>query len=200
MSNKDVSQYFDATEFRETRDNLVYAVGLLGEPKIAIDCGCGAGADIDFLIRNGYLVHGFDIDEEAISRCRVRFSANDKVVLSQSSFVNFEYPRASLVVADASLFFCPTSNFESVWLEICGCLPRDGVFCGSFLGKEDTMAKPGDNPAALWPEVTSFEEREVFELFKKFKLLRFRTHKSSGKTPLGVFHEWHIFEVVAQKL
>lgn len=199
MSNKDVSQYFDATAFRETREDLIYAVGLLGETKIAIDCGCGAGTDIDYLIRYGFTIHGFDIEEEAISRCRARFAANDNVVLSQSSFVNFKYPRASLVVADASLFFCPASNFEKVWSEISRCLLRDGVFCGLFLGKGDTMAQPGDNPAVHWPAVTSFEERDVSELFKNYKLLRFNTHKSSGKTTLGLWHEWHIFQVVAQK-
>lgn len=199
MSNEDVSKYFDATEFRETRENLIYAVSLIEEPKIAIDCGCGAGSDIDYLVRNGFTVHGFDIEEEAILRCRVRFGANDHVMLSQSSFLNYTFPPASLVVAEASLFFCQPSDFEKVWSDICSCLLPNGVFCGSFLGTEDTMAIPGENPSVFWPAVTAFKEQEVEDLFNDLQLLRFNTHKSSGKTSQGISHEWHIFQVVAQK-
>ena len=199
MPHEEIANYFKATESREIRDDLVFAVSMVGEPKIAIDCGCGAGADIDYLARNGFTVHGFDVEQESISRCQSRFGDIDKVVLSESSFSNFEYPEASLVVADASLFFCPSSEFKKVWSDICQCLLQNGVFCGSFLGKEDTMAAPGDNPSVFWPEVTALEEFEVIELFKNFEILRFKTHKSKGKTLQGVAHNWHIFQVVAQK-
>ena len=73
------------------------------------------------------------------------------------------------------------------------------MFCGSFLGLEDTMAEPGDNPSVFWPEVTAFEKSEVKALFKNFEVLRFNVHKSTGKTPQGAIHNWHIFRVVAQK-
>jgi SAM-dependent methyltransferase len=199
MPREEITNYFKATESREIRDDLVFAVSMVSEPKIAIDCGCGAGADIDYLARNGFTVHGFDVEQESISRCQSRFGDIDNVVLSESSFSNFEYPKASLVVADASLFFCPSSEFKKVWSDICQCLLPNGVFCGSFLGKEDTMAAPGDNPSVFWPEVTAFEEMEITELFKSFEVLRFRTHKSKGKTAQGVAHNWHIYQVVAQK-
>ena len=61
------------------------------------------------------------------------------------------------------------------------------------------MAIPGDNPSVFWPEVTAFEEGEVKELFNNLEVLRFNTHRSTGKTPQGVTHNWHIFQVVAQK-
>lgn len=205
MSSGEVSRYFDATEFRKTREDLIFAVGQVIEPKIAIDCGCGAGADIDYLIREGFTVHGFDIEEESLSRCRARFGDYDNVLLSQSSFLNFEYPEASLVVADASLFFCPPSEFKDVWSSIKSCLFADGLFCGSFLGKEDTMAIPGDNPSVLWPaageaSVSVFDKHRVLALFDRFEILRFNTHKSSGMTPEGLLHHWHIYQVVARKL
>ena len=199
MSSEEIAKYFDATESREIREDLVFSVSMVSEPKVAIDCGCGAGADIDYLVRNGFTVYGFDIEQESISRCQSRFNDIDNVVLSKSSFTAFDYPQVSLVVADASLFFCPSSEFKNVWSNIDQCLLPNGVFCGSFLGKEDTMAVPGDNPSVFWPEVTAFEESEVIELFKNFEVLRFKTHKSTGKTPQGVTHNWHIYQVVAQK-
>lgn len=199
MPSEEISKYFDATENREAREDLVFSVSMIDEPKIAIDCGCGAGADIEYLLRNGFTVHGFDIEGESISKCQSRFHGTEKVLLSKESFSTFEYPDASLVVADASLFFCPTSDFEEVWSKIYHCLLPSGIFCGSFLGNEDTMAVPGDNPSVFWPHVTAFKEAEVIALFKQYKVLRFNTHKSSGVTSQGVPHNWHIFQVVAQK-
>jgi SAM-dependent methyltransferase len=199
MSSEEIAKYFDATESREIREDLVFSVGMVSDPKVAIDCGCGAGADIDYLVRNGFRVYGFDIEQESISRCQSRFKGIGNVVLSKSSFTAFDYPQASLVVADASLFFCPSAEFKKVWSNIDKCLLPNGIFCGSFLGKEDTMAVPGENPSVFWPEVTAFEEPEVIELFRNFEILRFKTHKSAGKTPQGITHNWHIYQVVAQK-
>jgi trans-aconitate methyltransferase len=122
MSSEEIVKYFDATEFREIREDLVLAVSMVSEPKVAIDCGCGAGADIDYLTRNGFTVYGFDVEQESVSRCQSRFEGIKNVILSQSSFSTFSYPKASLVVADASLFFCPRSEFKSVWENIYQCL------------------------------------------------------------------------------
>ncbi|MGH1469978.1 MAG: class I SAM-dependent methyltransferase [Cellvibrionaceae bacterium] len=199
MSSVEITKYFDATESREIREDLLFSVSVINDPRVAIDCGCGAGADIEYLVNNGFTVYGFDIEQESISRCQSRFNGVGNVFLSQSSFSTFDYPQASLVVADASLFFCPSSEFDKVWSKIDQCLLPNGLFCGSFLGKEDTMAIPGENPSVFWPEVTAFEESEVMELFKDFEVLRFKTHKSTGKTPQGVTHNWHIIQVVAQK-
>ena len=199
MSSEEISKYFDATESREIREDLVFAINMALEPKIAIDCGCGAGADINYLVRNGFTVYGFDVEQESISRCQSRFEGIKNVILSKSSFSTFDYPQASLVVADASLFFCPSSEFKNVWENIYQCLHPNGVFCGSFLGQEDTMAASNNNPSVFWPEVTVFDEPEVRELFKNFEVLRFNIHKSTGKTSQGVTHNWHIFQVVAQK-
>ena len=199
MSNVEITKYFDATELRGIRDDLIFAVKNVSEPKVAIDCGCGAGADINYLVENDFTVYGFDVEEESISRCKSRFEGIDSVILSRSTFSNFDYPKASLVVADASLFFCPRSEFENVWGKIYECLNPGGVFCASFLGPEDTMASPDNNPSIFWPEVMVFEESEFKGLFQNFEVLRFKVHKSTGKTPQDVTHNWHIFQVVAQK-
>ncbi|MBV1884073.1 MAG: methyltransferase domain-containing protein [Pseudomonadales bacterium] len=199
MTNADITKYFDKTEFREIRKDLVFAIKNISEPKIAIDCGCGAGADIDYLASNDFVVHGFDLEEESISRCKARFKNTDNVFLAKSSFNLFRYPQASLVAADASLFFCPISEFPSVWEKMYECLYPGGIFCGSFLGPEDSMANPG-HPSVFWPDVAVFEEAEVRNLFEYYEILRFNVHRTSGTTLLGTPHDWHIFSVVAKKL
>jgi len=199
MPSAAISKYFDATENRKVRDDLLFAVEGVGEPKIAIDCGCGAGADISYLVSKGFAVYGFDIEEESISRCKARFKNVGGVTISKSSFNSYTFPRASLVVADASLFFCPKSEFTDVWNNIYECLYPNGVFCGSLLGPEDTMAGPEYSVVDYWPAVAVFEEEEAKELFVNFEILRFNVHRSSGTTPDGNLHDWHIFSVVAKK-
>ncbi|MBL4740919.1 MAG: hypothetical protein JKY12_07980 [Sneathiella sp.] len=82
----EIMEYFEATSNRETREDLKLAVKLVGEPKIAIDCGCGAGSDVAYLRANGFLVHAFDIEQDAIIRCQKRFGNDDTVQLTQASF------------------------------------------------------------------------------------------------------------------
>ena len=199
MLSTEKQNYFEATATRDTREDLKKAVSLVGDKKVAIDCGCGAGSDIAYLRTEGFTVHGFDIEEEFISRCIERFETDKKVHLCQSSFSSFNFPNASLVVADASLFFCPQSEFSRVWAKIVGSLVPGGVFCGSFLGPEDTMAGPEYDKDAFWPEVLVFNESQVKECFNGFDIVSFAEHKRSGIAPGGEMHDWHIFSVVARK-
>ncbi len=153
MASAEIQQYLDATKNRPVREELRLAVSLVEEEKIAIDCGCGAGSDIDFLRSQGFQVCAFDIEPEAIARCNARFSGDTRVSLSVAGFQDFVYPSASLVVADASLFFCPPEHFALVWEKICQCLSPGGVFVGSFLGAEDTMAGADFDRQAYWPDI-----------------------------------------------
>ncbi len=200
MPSEEISKYFEATEDRATRDDLKVGVSLAEGSRIAIDCGCGAGSDIAYLRDNGFTVHAFDIESEAISRCQDRFSGDDGVFLSQDSFSTFNYPEASLIVADASLFFCPEGEFADVWEKICSALLPSGIFVGSFLGPEDTMAGPGYDRDAFWPDVLVASEHLVMEWFRSFEIISFKEHRKSGRAPGGDRHSWHIYSVVARKI
>ena len=198
MNSDQVKEYYDSTKFSEIRADLLLAIKLTEEPKIAIDCGCGAGSDIEYLVKQDFTVYGFDIEKESISRCKERFS-NNKVILSHDSFGTFNYPKASLVLADASLFFCPEGEFEYVWEKIYESLFVGGIFCGSFLGPLDTMASPDHSKESLWPNSLVFDEKEVLSLFGNYDICDITEHKISGKTDQGIPHDWHIFSVVAKK-
>lgn len=203
MKKNNINQYYNATENSEVRSDLVLAVQKIEDlklPKIAIDSGCGAGSDIEYLLKHDFIVHAFDIEEEAISRCKLRFKNIKKVFLSQESFSSFVYPEASLVVADASLFYCPKNEFSAVWKNINKCLMPSGVFCGSFLGTEDSMADPKYDKDAFWSDILVFDDaKEVKALFKDYEIDHFTEHKSSGLNSQGELHHWHVFCVVATK-
>ena len=89
MPSEEILKYFEATADRVTRDDLRLAVRLVEGNKVAIDCGCGAGSDIAFLRSHDFFVHAFDIEEESINRCKIRFKGDSKVLLSQNSFNTF---------------------------------------------------------------------------------------------------------------
>ncbi|MBC52925.1 MAG: tellurite resistance protein [Gammaproteobacteria bacterium] len=200
MPSAAISRYFDETENRRIREDLVFAVDNVAAPRVAIDCGCGAGADIHYLAANGFTVHGFDVEEESIQRCKRRFRGIENVKLSRSSFTQYKFPKASLVIADASFFFCPKKEFPDVWTKVYECLHRGGVFSGSFLGPEDTMAGSEYNREDFWPDVAIYTEEEVQKLFVKYEVLRFNEHRLSGTAPGGEPHDWHIYSVVAKKI
>ncbi len=60
MSSDIIGKYFEATLHRQVRDDLLFAAGIVGDTRITIDCGCGAGAALAFLISQGFMGHGFD--------------------------------------------------------------------------------------------------------------------------------------------
>ena len=78
MSSEEILQYYRATAQREVREDLVFAVSKVTEEKTALDCGCGAGADIAFLRKQGFIVNAFDIEEEAIRQCKKRFETDEQ--------------------------------------------------------------------------------------------------------------------------
>ncbi len=197
--SKEITEYYDATSSREIRDDLMLAVKLVDGPRVAIDCGCGAGSDIAFLRSKGFFVHAFDIELESIARCQMRFSDDRNVVLSRDTFSAYKYPRASLVVADASLFFCSEDEFSVAWCRIKESLLPRGIFVGSFLGPEDTMANPDFKKDVYWPEILVSSERQVRGWLDGFDLINFTEHRTTGESIGGNTHDWHIFSVVARK-
>lgn len=200
MATIEINEYYDATKSRDIRLDLQHAITMIDEPKVAIDCGCGAGSDIAYLLANGFTVHGFDIESESIARCRERFGEEHNLHLSQDSFNTFSYPKASLILADASLFFCPKKEFDEVWSKINEALLPGGIFVGSFLGPRDTTASPAYQRDAFWPDVLSFTEENLRAKFSTFKIVTWTEHEKDGKTPQGIDHHWHIFALVAQKI
>ncbi len=199
MASEEIIAYYAETANREIRPDLIFATSLIESSKIAIDCGCGAGSDIAYLRKERFIVHAFDIEEESIKICKERFKGDESVLLSQNSFSSFNYPKSTLVVADASLFFCPETEFEQVWNKIYDSLTTDGVFCGSFLGPKDTMAGLSYDKSAYWSNILTFKEEDLWSKLKAFEVLKFTEHNMAGETPQGLPHQWHIYSVVAKK-
>jgi SAM-dependent methyltransferase len=203
-TSKEIIEYYDCSSNRKTRDDLKLAVKLVDDfladsSRVAVDCGCGAGSDIAFLRSKGFLVYAFDSEPDSIARCRTRFNADKQVILSQATFSTFNYPRSSLVVADASLYFCPEAEFSIAWHRITESLLPGGIFFGSFLGPEDSMADPDFVKKALWSKVLVSSEEQVKDCLNGFEIINFTEYRTIGESIGRTMHDWHIFSVVARK-
>ncbi|WP_083006567.1 SAM-dependent methyltransferase [Halomonas sp. GT] len=113
--------------------------------RVAVDAGCGAGRDALFMIEHGYSVHAFDKSDKAIARLEEiggRY-INQTLFPKVSCFERFVYPKTALINACSSLFFCAPGLFASAWQNLTHSLLKGGVFCGHFMGPDDSWAKMG---------------------------------------------------------
>lgn len=166
-------------------------------PKIAVDVGCGAGRDALFLVDRGFTVYAFDKSEIAIAKLNElgRAYLNEKLFLQICSFENFGYPRSSLISSCSSLFFCNPRSFAQAWKNISMALLPGGMFCGHFMGPEDSWAKLGRG------DLTIHTWNDIEELFdSSYKIIDVYEHNSEGMTLVGRKKHWHTYSVVARKV
>ncbi|NOH97747.1 class I SAM-dependent methyltransferase [Vibrio sp. 99-70-13A1] len=187
-------QYYDKALSRPHSKRTEFAARVNeSNLKVAIDCGCGTGSDIQFLEQQGFKVHGFDINPDSVAICKDRFSSKFLVEISESSFESFNYPKSGVVIANASLFFADPDKFESTWRNIKSSIEIGGVFAGDFMGFKDSWAKNYRSPT------TPLSESDVKALFCDFEIVRFFERDEKAKTSLGRVKHWHTYSVVAVK-
>ncbi|HCH0397717.1 TPA: class I SAM-dependent methyltransferase [Vibrio parahaemolyticus] len=162
--------------------------------KIAVDAGCGTGRDSSFLLAQGFRVHAFENNSDAIKTCETRFSEQPNFSISQACFSDFDYPKCTLFIASASLFFCPKAHFENVWNQIDSSLPSGGVFCGDFLGVNDSWVDSNSHA-----HLTSLTRQQVEQCFEGYDIVSMHERDEDGTTIVGTPKHWHVFSVTAVK-
>jgi trans-aconitate methyltransferase len=161
--------------------------------KIAVDCGCGAGSDVAYLLGINYSVYAFDVSKEAISICAERFAPFHRINLQVSDFENYSYPKCGLIVANSSLYFADPKRFQDTWLKMVSSLEVGGVFAGDFMGERDDWANG-------FKQVTNpLTKHQIMNLFCDFEVVTFRERDENGLTSLGQAKHWHTFIVIAIK-
>ena len=124
-------QYYEKALSRPHSKRTEFAVQVNeSNLKVATDCGCGTGSDIQYLEQQGFRVHGFDINPDSVAICRDRFGLKPLVEISESSFESFDYPNSDVVIANSSLFFADPHQFEATWCRITSSVEVGGVFAG----------------------------------------------------------------------
>lgn len=163
-------------------------------PKIAIDCGCGAGNESSFLLENDFKVYAFDPSIEAKNICLNRFKGNNNFLFSDETFEDYCFPEASLIIALFSLFFCSAHSLDHVLDKMTNSLDRQGILLIQLLGKDDAWVI--DHPETF----VGFEQEELQHLFnKEFDIVFIDELKGNKPLANGTLKFWNIHTLILRK-
>lgn len=188
-------RFYEESLSRPHHSRTEFAVTLnRSSSRLATDCGCGTGSDIQYLSASGYQVHGFDGNTDSVAICRDRFGADDSVFLTRATFEEFVYPKVGIVIANSSLFFADPTRFQATWQRIASSIEKGGVFAGDFMGPKDDWA------SNYRSSTTPLTEKQVRALFSDFNIVRFHERDEKGTTAIGNQKHWHTYSLVAVKV
>ena len=135
--------------------------GRFNDCKKIIDVGCGSGRNIIYFLRNGYEVHGIDIDPNAIANVQalsIKLVPENAVEnFSVCKAENLPYPDSSfdLAICSAVLHFAKSTDhfdemIKSIWRVL---KPKGYLFArlASDIGLESKMSSRG-NGQYLMPD------------------------------------------------
>lgn len=195
MMKRDWTQYYRASADKAPANHLLEGLRRIESkpPWIAVDCGCGTGTDAMLLLERGFLVHAFDIDRPALALTRARVGDDPRLRLECESFERFEFPESDLVNASDSLFFCSSSAIENVIESITKRLKPGGVFCGNFLGVDDSWRVAPLGPA------TFVSSADVRRMFARYDLISHNERRRTGNQASGGTKFWHTHTIVARR-
>lgn len=197
------NDYYERTRDGETSPLVQQAAALAKTAidehaliNVAVDCGCGAGRHLAYLREQGFEVYGFDVEPDAIRWCEDRFRGDDAVYLDVASFETYTYPEAALVMAFASLFFCPADGFEEAWSRIESSVVPGGIFFGMFMGKRDEWAQRETS----FGKTLTFDETALRSRFSNFEIVDWHERDEEGGTAMDGRKHWHVYSVTARKV
>ena len=183
------SDYYDTNEGRAPREQLLDVLGLFATPGKAVDLGCGAGIDTRAMLDRGWSVLAIDAEADAIARVNARAGGNPALDTQLSPMEDVDLPKADLIWASYSLFFCDPARFPEVWATIRAAIRPGGRFAGELLGDRDTWASIDGH--------TAMTRTDAEALFDGWTVERFEEEENDGEACSGPKH-WHLFHVIAQ--
>ena len=156
----------------------------------AIDLGCGAGNDTEFLISKGFKVTSIDNNKQVNSILKSRDLNGENLKIIIGDFSKIELPKVDLVNANFSMHYVKENFDEFVVNLLQNVINPQGVFIGNFLGKEDE-----------WKETfTTVEKERLLEYFKDFNFFYFSEEKYYQDTARKKNKYWHVYSIIAQKI
>ena len=172
---------------------MEFVDGADGGDRLAIDLGCGGGADTLGLLERGWRVHAVDASPttERLINDRLDAERNARVTIDIGLFHEVDLPEADLVYAQMSLPFAG-SDLQAAASKAAAAVLPGGAFAGHFFGEEDDWID-GDNVAAVngaW----------IRTLFNEFSDLTIDEVNQDGPYGLeGRTKQWHYYFVLARR-
>jgi SAM-dependent methyltransferase len=148
--------------------------------KIAVELGCGAGNNLEFLSDQGYSkIIGVDGSKSAIQYAKKKLINKKKIELVQADFAEISFENVDLFLDRGSITHNKKEDIKKIFLNILSQLNPGGfflssMFCTSHYGYKD---KNGENFFSKEMKVKNgivasfFQEKEIRSLFKNFNLV-----------------------------
>jgi SAM-dependent methyltransferase len=176
---------------RGPRPLLLRACDFLGagDGRMAVDLGCGSGADALALLERGWAVTAVDRDQAGLDllRAGVPNASAGRVTIACAGFADVALPPADLVHAGFSLPFCAPGDFAGVWAGIRDAIRPGGVFAGQLFGPRDSWAGS--------PRMSFHHADQIGRLLVGTKILHLGESEWDGEAVSGPKH-WHVFDVM----
>ena len=190
---KKLEQYYNNTKNIPPNYITQKFIKLKIKPTNAIELGCGAGRDTEYLIKNDWEVLAIDKEDvKSIITSRLSKEEQKNFKFSKQEFENIQLEKTNLIVANFSLPFCNQKQFEKLWNKINESILKNGYFVGNFFGNNDEWKKQEE-------EMTFLTKEQVIELFKNFEIIDFKEVEKDCFNGLGIMKHRHIFNVIAKK-
>ena len=191
---KKIEKYYNNTKNIPPNYITQKFIKLKIKPTNAIELGCGAGRDTEYLIKNGWNVLAIDKEDvKAIITSRLSKEEQKNFKFSKQEFENLQLEKTNLIVANFSLLFCNQNQFVKLWNKINESILKNGYFVGNFFGNNDEWKKQEE-------EMTFLTKEQVIELFKNFEIIDFKEVEKDCFNGLGIMKHRHIFNVIAKKI
>ena len=164
-----------------------------GQPRLAVDLGCGAGRDARELLRSGWLVLAIDTEHDAIDALRAAAAPEhlprlDVLVADIGTFI---LPPCDIINASVSFQFLDAAGYARTFEQVAAALNPGGRFCGLLYGNRDEAAS---DPAYTCPSPDA-----IRSWLADFEIESWTEREEDGKMALGDPHHIHLVEVVARR-
>ena len=191
---KKIEKYYNNTKNIPPNYITQKFIKLKIKPTNAIELGCGAGRDTEYLIKNDWKVLAIDKEDvKSIITSRLSKEEQKNCKFSKQEFENLQLEKTNLIVANFSLLFCNQNQFVKLWNKINESILKNGYFVGNFFGNNDEWKKQEE-------EMTFLTKEQVIELFKNFEIIDFKEVEKDCFNGLGIMKHRHIFNVIAKKI
>lgn len=162
-------------------------------PRLAVDLGCGDGADTLALLRAGWQVLAVDKEAAAIELLLGAVPREDRPRLEVrvADFTETELPTAELIYCGWSLPHCPAGRFLDLWWRLRASLAPAGRLAGQVLGPRDSWA--------VDPATAYVSPAQLDVLLDGLDIERLEEVDDDRDSFDGPKH-WHYFEIIARRL
>ena len=192
----DWTAFHRAAVGRPSRELLRRTLGFFAveqrAPGIAVDLGCGSGADTLELLRRGWLVHAVDAEESGLELLRqsVPEDVRSRLHTHARTFEAFDFPDCDLIWAGYSLPFCSRNHWPALLHQATAALRPRGRIVGDLFGEKHAFA--------IEPDVIVLTESEARATLKPLTIEAFDVE--DGFRPSGnEITRWHAFGFAARK-